>query len=135
MPLKLLKKFEKARPFTDHEAWILFRIAAFAEAFGWSLLITGILCKRFLLHGNDTPVLIAGQTHGTLFIIYLVASLGLYPSLGWSRWSTLLATAASVPPYGSLLFEQLMSQRRKHEQFKAYQGLMAYILAVRHVEA
>jgi integral membrane protein len=123
---ELLKRFEVARPFTEAEAWMLFRLAAFSEAAGWTLLIAGILIKRFVMHGNDAAVLIAGQIHGMLFFAYFVAALGLYPSLSWSRWRALFAVIASVPPYGTLVIEQWAAHQRKNAGFKTYQDFLVY---------
>lgn len=122
----LFTKFERARPFTENEAWLLFRIAAFGEAVGWTLLIAGILIKRYVMHGDETAVLIAGQIHGMIFFGYLVAALGLYPSLGWSRWRALVSLAASVPPYGTLLVEQWAAYTRKNAGFKSYRHFLMY---------
>lgn len=125
--LTLLRKFEGLRPFTEREAWLLFRIAAIAEAGGWTLLISGIMLKQYVLHGNNIPVLIAGQIHGMIFLIYIVAAVVLYPSLGWSRQKAFVAGLASVPPYGSLLFEQWAAQRRRHSALKIYHTFMTYM--------
>lgn len=127
--LSLLDKFEDSRPFTRDEAWLLFRLAAFAEAFGWTLLITGIALKKYAMHGNQAPVIIAGQFHGTLFIIYLAVSVVLYPSLRWRRWQAVLAVAASVPPYGSLVFEQWASRRQRKQQLRIHVRINMYNLA------
>ncbi len=124
--LNVLKKFEAAKPFTQPEAWLLFRLAAIAEAMGWSLLLGGILAKRYLLPGNDMPVQLAGRIHGTLFLIYLVAAVILYPSLGWSRKRAMIAVAASVPPYGSFLFEQWAAHKRRNTEFAAYHRCILY---------
>lgn len=124
--MNLLQRFEAARPFTENEAWLLFRIAAFGEAIGWTLLIAGILIKHYLTPGNDTAVLIAGQIHGMIFFGYLVAALGLYPSLGWSRWRAIISLAASVPPYGTLLVEQYAAHKRSNNGFKTYRQFLVY---------
>lgn len=116
--MSLLRKFERNRVFTESEAWMLFRLAAFAEACGWTLLITGIIGTHFT--GSRVPVAIAGQIHGTLFFGYALASVVLYPNLRWSRKRAIVALLASVPPYGSLLFEQWANQTRKASQFKIY---------------
>ena len=126
----LLKRFEVARPFTERDAWLLFRIAAIGEACGWALLIAGILIGKYITPGNDTAVIIAGQTHGMFFFGYLVAALGLYPSLGWSRWRALFALAFSVPPFGTLLFEQWAAHRRTANGFKSYQHFLLYNVLV-----
>jgi integral membrane protein len=118
--LSWFRQFESSRPFTEDEAWLLFRLVAIGEAVGWTLLITGILWKHFLTPGNNLPVLLAGQVHGLIFLAYLVAAAGLYPSLRWGRGQAALAVLASVPPYGSLLFEQWAAHRRRRSQLAGY---------------
>lgn len=114
-----------ARPFREEEAWLLFKIAAFAEAFGWTLLILGILSQRLWFHSN-TPVLITGQLHGTIFLGYIAAALGLYPCLGWPRRQAFAAAVASVPPYGSLIFEQWAAYRRHRAKIRTHTRLITY---------
>jgi integral membrane protein len=126
--ISVLRKFEIARPFTDDEAWLLFRIAAIGEACGWTLLLLGILCKKFITPGNNIPVQITGQLHGTIFIIYIVAALGLYPSLGWSRKRAIIAGLMSVPPYGSLLFEQWAARQRYTSEIRSYSRILVYVI-------
>lgn len=130
----LLKKFEAAKPFTETEAWTLFRLAAIGEACGWTLLITGIGLKQYVLHGNNVPVLIAGQMHGTLFFIYIAAAVVLYPSLGWSRKRAFTAGLASVPPYGSIIFEQWAAYRRDRAEIITYQRCLAYATVCAAIE-
>lgn len=119
----ILEKLESNRPFTDQEAWNLFRIAAIGEAGGWSLLIAGIAFKHFVTPANNTPVLIAGQVHGTIFLVYITAVIVLYSSLRWSRKRTVVAGLASIPPYGSLIFEQWAAYKRRGEALKTYRAI------------
>lgn len=121
-----IQTYHNFRPFTDEEAWLLFRLAAFGEAVGWTVLISGILCKNYILHGNNAPVLIAGQIHGTLFLIYIAAAGVLSPSLRWTVPQTIGAGLASVPPYGSLLFEMTASHFRHQRQIAVQQTLAYY---------
>jgi integral membrane protein len=114
-----LLKFEQNRIFTEEEGWLLFKISAIAEACGWTLLITGIGISKYLMHGNQASVIIAGQIHGMLFTTYAVASVGLYPAMRWSRQRAFFALLASIPPYGSLVFEWWAQLERNREQFKA----------------
>ncbi|MEO6761740.1 MAG: DUF3817 domain-containing protein [Candidatus Saccharimonadales bacterium] len=100
---------------------MLFRLAAYGEAVGWTLLIAGIIAERYIVPGNHVPVLFVGQIHGTLFFGYMLASMGLYPTLRWPRWQAIVALMASVPPYGSLIFEQWASRRRNADEFKTFQ--------------
>jgi integral membrane protein len=124
--LQTFRRFEATRPFTEAEAWLLFRIAAVAEACGWTLLIGGVLADRYVPRGGGSALLLAGRTHGMLFFLYCMASLGLYPSLGWSRWRGLFALAFSVPPYGSLLFEQWAAAKRHNAGFRTYRQYLIY---------
>ena len=120
MILRLLQKFETNRIFNGDEAWMLFRLAAIMEAFGWTLLLAAIACQHFVLPGNQAPVLIAGRIHGLLFGLYALAAVGLYPNLRWSRRQALVALLASVPPYGSLLFEQWAWHVHRQREFQMY---------------
>lgn len=122
----LLRRFETSRPFTESEAWMLFRMAAFGEAIGWTLLIIGIGIEKYLTPGVHAAVPIAGRIHGTIFFAYLAACLVLYPSLGWSRRKALVALALSVPPYGSLVFEQYAAHKRHANGFKTYRHYLTY---------
>jgi integral membrane protein len=131
----ILQKFEQSRPFTEQEAWLLFRLAAYAEAIGWTLLISGIAIERYITPGNDAAVIMAGQTHGMLFFGYMVAALGLYPSLGWSRWRGVSALLASIPPFGTLVFELWAAHKRQNAGFKSYRHFMFYTVLVAQAEA
>ena len=106
------ERYSRFQPFKEYEAWAMFRIAAIAEAVGWTLLITGIVLKRTVFNGNNAPVAVSGRIHGTFFIVYIAACLVLYPSLRWSFGRALVAGLASVPPYGSLVMEQWEGRRR-----------------------
>lgn len=130
MITSVFRRFEAARPFTEAEAWLLFRIAAIGEACGWTLLIAGILIGKYLTPGNDAAVIIAGQTHGMLFFGYMAAALGLYPSLGWSRWRGIAALVAGVPPYGTLVIEQWAAHKRHNAGFKTYRHYLLYNVVV-----
>ena len=121
----LLQKFETNRVFSPDEAWTLFKVAAIAEACGWALLIMGIGLQKYVWPESRIPVYLAGRTHGMLFLAYMLAAAGLYPNLRWPRWKALLAIAASVPPFGSLLFEQWASYQQKAAAFKNYRRCIA----------
>jgi integral membrane protein len=123
---KLPDPYRSFRPFTEQEAWTLFKLAAIIEACGWTLLITGILVSRYITPGSDIPVAIAGRTHGTLFFVYIVAVAVLSPSLRWSWPRTIIAGAASVPPYGSLVFELWAAETRRHTAHSSLRALLAY---------
>jgi integral membrane protein len=114
------------RPFTDEEAWMLFKLAAISEAVGWTLLIGGILCERLPVPWHEMPVQLAGRIHGIFFMIYIAAALVLSPSLKWSWFRTIIAGLASVPPYGSLLFELWAARNRRRTDFTNLYGLLYF---------
>ncbi len=113
MKLVLLDRLEAIRPFSEAEAWGLYRIAALNEAVGWTLLIIGVAIRHFKWPGHAYAVPIAGQIHGTIFLIYFGVLLATYTSLRWSRGKFVFAALAGVPPYGSLLFEQWAAYQRR----------------------
>lgn len=84
-----------------------------SEAFGWTILIIGILIRHFGWPGHSFAVLIAGQIHGTIFLIYFGVLLAVYSSLRWPRRKFFLAILAGIPPYGTLIFEQWEARRRR----------------------
>lgn len=124
--LSWLDKYEQFCPFTEAEAWGIFRLAAIAEAVGWSLLISGILIGKYLTPHSSVAVQIAGHTHGIFFLMYITAVIVLYPSQGWSRRHTVVAGIASVPPYGTLLFEQWAAHKRNRQNLQRHLTLMTY---------
>jgi len=112
---KILDRYRGFKPFSDEEAWMLFKLAAIGEACGWTLLISGILSQKFIVHSN-IPVLLAGQLHGMLFLFYLAAVIVFAPSLKWRHRRALVAGLCAVPPYGSLAFELWANSRRQRKQ-------------------
>lgn len=121
------------RPFTDSEAWAIFRFGAWAEAFGWTLLIIGIGLKRFVMHGSDIPVQIAGRLHGTLFMLYILAVILTIPSLKWSPLVFISANAASVPPFGSIILEQILGRQRDATDFRRFGSCIQYAVCTQRI--
>ncbi len=114
--LKVLNAYLNFKPFSNYEAWLIFKIAALAEALGWTMLISGIAISYFITPGNNIAVQIAGHLHGGLFMIYIALALLVAPSLNWRPIRIILAGLASVPPYGSLLFEMWQSHLRQQSR-------------------
>ena len=127
---RVYRSYLAFRPFSDSEAWAIFRLAAIAEAVSWGLLIIGIACKRLPVGWNEIPVGLAGRIHGTIFLLYIVAVLLLSPSLRWPWWRILIAGALANPPFGSLLYEQWTARERRHQEFRQLQGIVGYRLAI-----
>lgn len=91
-----------------------FRIVAVAEALSWLGLIIGMLFK-YVISDTETGVKIFGPIHGGIFVAYVVVSLLVRGPLRWDGKTLLLALAASVPPFGSLVFEQWASRTGRLE--------------------
>ncbi len=87
----------------------LFRTIAIAEALSWALLLAAMFCKWILetepfgLHEGGVPV--AGPIHGGIFMAYVVMCLVAHRAFGWNVKTTLVALAASIPPFFTYFFE------------------------------
>ncbi len=105
--------YNKTHWFTDKEAWGVFRFFAILETVGWSLLIGAIIYRRLGLPEAESVVSFAGHLHGIGFVLYFLFALLTARSMGWGIKMILTAIVAGMPPYGSLIFEQVMARRYK----------------------
>ena len=121
--LRLYKSF---RPFSEQEAWTLFKCAAILEAIGWSSLLFGIVWRELIMPGNGALVSVGGRIHGIFFVLYIAAVLAFAPSLRWPFPKTLLGLACSVPPYASLAFELWASSSRKRQSARRLARVTVY---------
>jgi integral membrane protein len=81
-----------------------FRVVAFAEALSWLGLLTGMFFK-YVVDAGEQGVQVFGPIHGTVFLTYVVVTLLTWRSQRWSLPVALLALAASVPPFCTVVFE------------------------------
>lgn len=109
---------------TNNEAWNLFRIAAISEAVSWLLLLTGMYFKYLVHPGTDTLVAIGGSIHGIVFLAYAAAVLFLCKILNLTVLQTLIAAAASVIPFGTLVFERWLAHKRALHALGGYRELV-----------
>ncbi|MFZ1301987.1 MAG: DUF3817 domain-containing protein [Candidatus Microsaccharimonas sp.] len=110
----ILWAYNKTHWFTDKEAWTIYRIFAFAEALGWSLLIGAIIYRSFDLPYYEAFISVAGRIHGMFFVAYFMVVVATARSMQWGIWRMGFAVLAGMPPLGSLVFEQAMAfDRRK----------------------
>lgn len=82
-----------------------FRFVAVAEALSWLGLLVGMGFKYAGPH-NEVGVQIFGPIHGAVFVLFVAVAIGTAVRLRWGRWTTVLALLASIPPFGTLIFEQ-----------------------------
>jgi integral membrane protein len=82
----------------------LFRAVAVAEALTWIGLLTGMYVK-YVPETTELGVKIFGPIHGAVFVLYVVVTLLTARRLRWTPGTTLLALAASIPPFATVVFE------------------------------
>jgi integral membrane protein len=126
--MKITPSRRLLRPFSETEAWTLFKWAAYGEAAGWTLLITGIIVAKTHLPGHAIALPLLGQTHGMLFAFYLAIVLATASSMRWDIRRLVVAIAVSVPPYGTLVFEQWALRDRSRRIRQNYQRSEVRIL-------
>ena len=100
--------------FSDREAWGLFRLAAFAETFGWTCLIIAIITVKLEVPYADNYIAVGGSVHGLLYLFYFFIVIFAHRSLKWSILRFIVAQIVAVIPYGALVFEFWVALRRKH---------------------
>lgn len=91
-----------------------FRLVAVLEAVSWAGLLIAMLFK-WVIGANPTDlqlgVQIMGPIHGTVFLAYVLMSLLVARPLSWNFKTLALALVASVPPFGSIVFERWAARR------------------------
>ena len=86
-----------------------FRMAAIAEAISWTGLLIGMVFK-YLVVFNEIGVKIFGPIHGVLFLLYVALAVICWRRQPWSVPVGVIAIVASVPPYGTVVFERWASR-------------------------
>ena len=81
-----------------------FRLAAIAEACSWLGLLIGMAFKYSGI--SEAGVHLFGPIHGALFMAYVLLAFPAAQALGWNRRQLLLALAAAIPPFATLLVER-----------------------------
>ncbi|WP_086789333.1 DUF3817 domain-containing protein [Crossiella equi] len=87
-----------------------FRTVAVAEAISWAGLLVGMFFK-YVMVGNDIGVKIFGPVHGVIFVAYLFVVLMVREPLRWDGRTTVWALIASIPPFGTIVFERWVNKR------------------------
>lgn len=82
-----------------------FRVVAIAEAISWAGLLIGMLFKYVVVE-NEIGVQVFGPIHGAVFLLYVLVAFMAWGALRWSPLVGILALLASLPPFGTLVFEQ-----------------------------
>jgi integral membrane protein len=82
-----------------------FRLFALAEAVSWAGLLLGMFFK-YVVVNNEIGVQVFGPIHGVIFVGYLLVTVLARGPLRWDLRTTILALVASIPPFGTVLFER-----------------------------
>ena len=90
-----------------------FRCIAVLEAFTWLGLLIGMAFKYIPAEGNEIGVKIFGPVHGAVFMLYLVVAVLTALKFKWNAVTTLLALVASLPPFGTVVFEMWAARTGK----------------------
>ncbi len=93
----------------------LFRTVALAEAVSWAGLLVAMVLKWIVQDdphtGLEGGVPIMGPIHGAMFVGYVVMCFVARHTFGWSSRTTLVALAASIPPFLTAVFERVADRR------------------------
>jgi integral membrane protein len=97
------------RGVTEHNGGMLssavgrFRLFALAEAVSWAGLLIGMFFKYVVVE-NEIGVKVFGPVHGVIFVGYVLVTLML--AQRWDRRTLILGLVASIPPFGTVVFER-----------------------------
>ncbi|GGG25068.1 membrane protein [Rhodococcoides trifolii] len=83
-----------------------FRFVAIAEAITWVALLVGMAIKWIPDPNIDSAVRYPGMIHGAVFVIYIVVTVVTAVKLKWTVGVTLVALLASIPPFGTVIYER-----------------------------
>lgn len=79
-------------------------VVAIFEAFTWAGLLVGMYLK-YIPETTEAGVWLFGRLHGAAFVAYGIITLIAAIKLRWGWFRTLVALAAAVPPFTTLLAE------------------------------
>lgn len=82
----------------------LFRTVALLEGLSWLGLLVGMYVK-YVAQTSEQGVHVFGPIHGGVFVAYVALTLVTGRLQRWSSWTMLTGLAASIPPFGTVLFD------------------------------
>lgn len=93
----------------------VFRAVAIAEAISWGGLLITMVFKWIVQDDPNTGleggVPIMGPIHGVVFLAYVACCFLARSKFGWTAKTTVLALAASIPPFFTVIFETAADKR------------------------
>ncbi|WP_418275558.1 DUF3817 domain-containing protein [Isoptericola jiangsuensis] len=82
----------------------VYAVVAWIEAFTWAGLLVGMFLK-YVTETTEAGVWLFGRLHGGAFVAYGVVTLIVAVQHRWGWWRALVALAAAVPPFTTLIAE------------------------------
>lgn len=104
-----------------HPALRRFRFIAFVEGVSVLLLFFVAMPLKYLA-GEPRPVLWVGWAHGFLFVAYVLAVANVAVVFRWSLLRIGMALLASLPPFGTFIFERWLRTADAPRQTPALGG-------------
>lgn len=83
-----------------------FRVVAVVEAVSWTALLVAMFLKYAVHAPHEGGVPVVGGVHGAGFTLYVLTTLITARRFRWDLRTTFLGLVASVPPFGSIVFER-----------------------------
>lgn len=97
-----------------------FSFVASFEALTWLGLLIGMAFKYLPADGSELGVKIFGPLHGAAFLLYVPVAAWTIYRLRWGFFTGAAAIVASLPPFGTFLFERWVARTgRLAERAKA----------------
>lgn len=85
------------------------RLLGLTEGLSFILLMFVAMPLKYVFHFPQA-VRVVGSLHGGLFVIYVLAVLGVASAQKWRPARTFLALAVSVIPFGPFLFDKRLQR-------------------------
>ena len=96
-----------------HRRIKMLRITGITEGISFLVLLLIAMPMKYYL-GLPLAVRVVGWMHGVLFILYILAVLIAIKAMRWNWFDVLVALAASLIPFGTLLLDK--SWKRKERE-------------------
>jgi len=95
-------------------ALLFYRVMAYVVGVGLLVLVLVAMPLKYLA---DSPALVAivGPLHGFLYMVYLVATVGLAFKARWSAVKTVLVMLAGTIPFVSFVVERKVTEQERQQ--------------------
>ena len=93
----------------------ILRFTGITEGISFLVLLLIAMPMKYYL-GLPLAVKVVGWMHGVLFILYILAVLSAIKAMRWNWFDVLVALAASLIPFGTLLLDK--SWKRKERELQ-----------------